>query len=88
MERIVSANPRSGYRLRLKFTDGAEGEVSLAHLVGKGVYSGWKDPAEFAMVSIDPRARTVCWPGGIDLDPDALYSKVTGKSLPGATEAA
>lgn len=86
MERIVAAEARPGYRLWLRFTDGAEGIVDLTHLVGRGVFAPWKDPAEFSKVRVDPSTRTVFWPGGIDLDPDVLYSRVTGKPLPGAAD--
>ncbi len=82
MERVIAVKPLPGYRLWLRFTDGAEGEVDLSSRIGKGVFSVWNDPAEFAKVSIDPKSRTVCWPGGIDLDPDMLYAKVTGKAVP------
>lgn len=84
MERIVAARALANYRLWLRFTDGAEGEVDLAHLVGRGVFAAWSDPAQFAKVGVDPKTRTVCWPGGLDLDPDVLYAKVTGKALPEA----
>jgi len=84
MERIVAAQPLANYRLWLRFTDGAEGEVDLSHLVGRGVFARWNNPAEFAKVVVDPKTRTVRWPGDIDLDPDVLYSKVTGKAIPEA----
>lgn len=82
MERIVAAEARPGYRLWLRFTDGAEGEVDLSHLVGRGVFARWNDPTEFALVRVDPTTCTVCWPGDIDLDPDTLYARATGKPLP------
>jgi hypothetical protein len=82
MERVIAVKPLPGYRLWLRFTDGAEGEVDLSSFIGKGVFGAWNDPAEFAKVSVDSKSRTVCWPGGIDLDPDMLYSKVTGKAVP------
>jgi hypothetical protein len=83
MERIVAAEARPNYRLWLRFTNGAEGEVDLAHLVGHSVFAAWNDPAEFARVQVDPITRTVTWPGGIDLDPDVLYARVTGTPPPG-----
>ena len=83
MVRIVTAQPLANYRLWLRFTDGAEGEVDLSHLVGRGVFAAWNDPAEFDKVSVDPRTRTVCWPGGIDLDPDVLHAKAMGRAMPG-----
>lgn len=88
MERIVEARAKPGYRLWLRFTDGAEGEVDLSYLVGRGVFARWSDPAEFARVSVDPTTRTVCWPGDIDLDPDVLYAKVSGRSIPSPASAA
>jgi hypothetical protein len=82
MIRIVDAIPLPGYRLRIRFTDGAQGEVDLSHLVGRGVFAAWRYPGEFEKVSVDPQSQTVCWPGGIDLDPDVLYANATGKPLP------
>ena len=39
---------------------------------------GWK-------VRVDPNLGTNVWPTGADLCPDVLYSRVTGKSIVGAT---
>jgi hypothetical protein len=83
MERIVTAEPRLNYRLWLRFTDGAEGEVELSRLVGRGVFARWNDSNEFARVQVDPTIGTVTWPGDIDLDPDVLYARVTGTPPPG-----
>jgi hypothetical protein len=87
MHRIVDLEVRAGHRLRLKFSDGVEGEVDLSGLVGQGVFAAWRDPQAFAQVSIDSQTGTVCWPGGIDLCPDALYHEITGKPLPGVGQA-
>ena len=61
---------------------GVEGEVNLAHLVGKGVFAVWKDPAEFQKVFIDPESHTVAWPGEIDLCPESLYEDVAAVAAP------
>jgi hypothetical protein len=82
MHRIVNARPLPGYRLRLRFEDGVEGEVDLCELVGKGVFASWTDPAEFAKVSIDPESHTVAWPGDIDLCPESLYEDVAAVAAP------
>lgn len=84
MERIVAAKALPGYRLWLRFTDGAEGEADVSAFVGRGLFAAWNDPREFEKVFVDPECGTVCWPGNMDLDPDMLYSEVTGKPLPGA----
>ena len=76
MHRIVAVRTLDTYRVRIRLSDGAEGEVDLGDLVGKGVFALWNDPEEFAKVFIDPESHTLAWPGGIDLCPDTLYRDV------------
>ena len=79
---IVEARATGGHRLQIRFEDGVEGEIDLAKLVEfKGVFEALEDPAEVARVRVDPELGTVCWPSGADLDPDVLYSTVTGTPI-------
>lgn len=66
------------YRVELVFDDGVQGTVDLSALVGKGVFSLWGNPVAFQRVRIGPSGELV-WDDQIDLCPDALYLKVTGK---------
>jgi hypothetical protein len=76
---IVGARALGDYRLHLRFEDGVEGVVDLApHLSFQGVFEPLRDPAYFARVRVDADLGTVAWPNGADLDPDVLYSRVTG----------
>ena len=77
MHFIIEARAMDGYRLWIKFDDGAEGVVDLSDIVGKGVFTAWDDPARFREVRVDPEASTVVWPGDIDLCPDTLYEDLT-----------
>ena len=77
LDRIVEAEARPDYCLWVRFEDGLDGEVSLTHLVGRGVFSSWSDESEFLKVYIDPESGTVAWPGGVDLAPDALHLQLT-----------
>lgn len=72
------------YVLRLTFTDGAQTDLDFAEkLRGRGgVFAPLADVAFFAQVAVDPEARTLVWPNGVDLDPDVLYSEATGTPLP------
>lgn len=87
---IVAAEPLGGYRLKLRFEDGVEGELDLSRLISfDGVFAPLADPAEFARVRVDPDLGTVVWPNGADLDPYVLYAEVTGtrSALPGTAGA-
>lgn len=52
--------------------------VDLSDLVGKGVFELWQDIGHFAEFRIGP-AGELAWSNQIDLCPDALYLRVTGK---------
>ena len=79
---IIEARTTGGHRLYLRFEDGVEGEVDLAELIEfKGVFAPLADPGELARVIVDPELGTVRWPNGADLDPDVLYSTVTGRPI-------
>ena len=79
MKRISKVKVLSGYRLELEFDDGVSGIVDLSEAVGKGVFALWRDPLAFEQVRIGSSGELV-WGDRIDLCPDALYLKVTGKT--------
>lgn len=78
MRKVLKAKALQGYSLELKFDDGVSGTVDLSDLVGKGVFALWRDHSAFEQVRIGPSGELV-WGDRIDLCPDALYLKVTGK---------
>lgn len=83
---VVEVQPLDGYRLRLRFEDGAAGEVDVAELVVfRGVFAPLADKAYFDRVRVEPDLGTVAWPDGADLDPDVLYALATGEPLPDFT---
>lgn len=81
MKRIISAQPLSGHKLKLRFADGVKGVINLADEVGKGVFAAWRDPHHFASVKIVHNGRALEWPGEIDLCADALYLEITGMKV-------
>jgi Protein of unknown function (DUF2442) len=78
MRRISNVKALPGYRLELEFDDGVSGTVDLSENVGKGVFALWRNPLAFEQVRIGSSGELV-WSDQIDLCPDALYLKVTGK---------
>lgn len=82
---VTSVTPLDGYRLRLRFEDGAEGDVDISELVRFiGVFAPLQERSVFADVRVDPELGTIVWPNGADLDPAVLHSHITGSPLPGA----
>ena len=79
---IVEARPLGGHRLYLRFEDGIEGEIDLETFIDfRGVFEPLRDPAEVAKVRVDPDLGTICWENGADIDPDVLYSALTGTPI-------
>ncbi|MGB7950923.1 MAG: DUF2442 domain-containing protein [Candidatus Binatia bacterium] len=78
MKKISKVKVLPGFRLDLEFEDGVSGTVDLSENVGKGVFALWRDPLFFEQVAIGSAGELV-WGEKIDLCPDALYLKITGK---------
>ena len=71
---------REGYRVWVRYDDGACGEVDLSDLAGRGVFAAWNDRAFFEAVRITPY-RAIAWGNDIDICADALYMRLTGKTV-------
>lgn len=70
---ILKAEVTGPHSLRLEFDDGTVKEVDLKPLLNGPVFEPLKDPDYFARVTVDPVCKTVVWPNGADLAPEALY---------------
>ena len=80
MNRPMQVEPREGFKIWIRYSDGAEGEVDLSHLAGRGVFEAWNDRACFEAVYVT-EYDAIAWSEEIELCPDALYMRLTGKSL-------
>ena len=79
---VVEVKALDGHRLHVRFEDGVEGDIDLSKYVRfQGVFEPLADPAYFRRVSVDPALGTVTWPNGADLDPDVLYSRISGSPI-------
>lgn len=79
MIRPISLSVLPNYRLEVAFSDGTQGIVDLSDLVGQGVFEAWKDKGVFARAHIGP-GRQIRWSEEIELCPDAIYLRLTGKT--------
>ena len=89
LDDIVEARPLGGYRLYLRYADGAAGELDLMPLLQfTGVFEPLRDPEFFAQVRVNHDIGTIVWPNGADLCPDVLRHYLTGEPLPVETDSA
>jgi len=72
MLHLCDVNVRNAYRLWLRFSDGAEGEIDLDQQLTGPIFQPLRDPSAFAAVRIDPEIRTIAWPNGADFAPEFL----------------
>ncbi len=77
--KIVEVAPRPDFKLFLRFEDGSAGEVDLSSFAGRGVFASWLKEGIFEQVRLT-EAGAPEWPGELDLCPDMLYMRLTGKT--------
>ncbi len=82
--RVTHVRYLHDYVLELTFADGVQAELDFKNKVmGRGgVFTPLQDVTFFAQVRLNPELGTLVWPNDLDLDPDVLYSQVTGKPIP------
>jgi hypothetical protein len=75
---ITEVKPLEKYKLFLRFDDGVSGVIDVSDIAGRGVFEAWNRDGIFERVRITTLGALE-WPGELDLCPDSLYLKLTGK---------
>ena len=75
----VEVRALDNFRIWLKYEDGTQGEIDLSDVAGHGVFAAWNDPGFFASVRLGPHGA-IEWGSKIDICPDAMYLRLTGKA--------
>ena len=79
--KVVRVEPLGGHRLRLRFSDGSQGERDFSDIVGESgpMVEPLKSPEFFAHVFLE--FGTLTWPNGFDLDSIALHDEMDRAGL-------
>ena len=77
---LIEATGLPGYRMKVRFEDGLEGIIDLSDLPGKGVFHVWNNEQNFGNFYIDTGGKLI-WSDEIDMDPDAFYLELIGKTF-------
>ena len=64
------------YVVRLRFNDGAEGEIDLEPELEGEVFGPLKDKELFRRFRVDPELQTLVWENDADLAPEFLYENM------------
>jgi hypothetical protein len=79
MARPIEVKALPNFRIWLRYDDGVEGEIDLSDLAGRGVFKPWNDLAFFDSVRLASHGA-IEWGPDLDICPDAMYMRLTGKS--------
>jgi len=71
---VVPVVPKAPLALVVRFADGTMGTVRFEPTHLTGIFSALRDPAIFPQAHVESGA--ICWPGKIDLAPDAMYREI------------
>ena len=71
---VIKAEATGVLSFAVWFADGLQGVVEFRHSHLYGVFEKLKDPGFFAQLRVED--GFVCWPGEIDLAPDAMYEAI------------
>lgn len=77
---VTSVQYLKDYKLKLAFTNGAEGVVDLRTELYGEIFEPLKDKRLFKQVHLT--SRTIEWPNGADFAPEFLYEHATITKLP------
>ena len=79
MPKPVEVKALQQYRIWLRYDDGVQGEVDLSDVAGQGVFQAWANPTVFGGVRLGSHGA-IEWGENLDICPDAMYLRLTGKS--------
>jgi len=83
---IVDARYLENYKIELVFENGERGVVDFSgYLDAGGVFGRFRDMNFFRRYRLDRELGTLVWDDEVDIAPETLYSRATGKPLPGWT---
>ncbi len=71
--KLIEIRYLTDYRVWLRFADGVQGEVDLAHELWGEVFEPLKDTDYFQRFFLE--GGTVAWPNGADVAPETLYAQ-------------
>ena len=76
MLEVTAAQYIDAYRIRVRFSNGEEGDVDLTGALWGPVFEPLRDPAVFRRFEVSDVLHTIRWENDADLAPEYLYQKM------------
>lgn len=77
---LKSVSAIDGYKLFVEFEDGVKGIIDLNKWKEKGIFDYWNNQENFKNFKVT-KDKKIEWNENIDMDPDAFYLQLIGKTL-------
>jgi hypothetical protein len=74
--RVSEAVYVKDYIIKIRFTDGVEGEVNFEGELEGDIFEPLKDVEYFKKFIVHPELHTLTWSNGADFAPEFLYDRV------------
>jgi hypothetical protein len=75
---IAEARYVEGYKIFVRYPDGAKGVIDFSDHPRDGVFEAWNDMEYFRSFRIHPQSGALVWPNELDIAPEYTYSQVSG----------
>src|SRR5437868_15186496 len=72
----------ANHTVTLSWANGKTTVAGFRHLVGKGVFAAFAEPAFFAQARVGEGGRSLEWPGELDFCADALWFEAHPEDAP------
>jgi hypothetical protein len=76
MLEVTAAEYLDGYKIRVRFNNGREGEVDLSNALWGPVFEPLRDFELFRRFQVSDVLHTIQWENGADLAPEYLLGKM------------
>lgn len=76
--RVIGVRACGRFRFHVRFADGVNGVVDMGDFLqsgNAGVFTRLANEKAFGEIHVSH--GTVCWPGGLDLAPDAMHDEIS-----------
>lgn len=75
---VINARYIKDYLIEVEFSDSKKGIINFKeYALREGLFRDLDDIGFFRRFEVNKDIGTICWPNGLDIAPETLYSKIS-----------